>query len=62
MSSRFTILAGRAINALAPRGAGWKGAMMDNPLLILDLMRAFYWFDEQLRARRDLRRLLKSCK
>lgn len=24
---------------------------MDNPLLILDLMRAFYWFDEQLRAR-----------
>ncbi len=24
---------------------------MDNSLLILDLMRAFYWFDEQLRAR-----------
>lgn len=24
---------------------------MDNSLLILDLMRAFYWFDEQLRTR-----------
>lgn len=24
---------------------------MDNPLLLLDLMRAFYWFDEQLRTR-----------
>lgn len=24
---------------------------MDSPLLMLDLMRAFYWFDEQLRTR-----------
>lgn len=36
---------------LASAAQGWDGGTMNDSLLMLDLMRTFYWFDEQLRAR-----------
>jgi DNA-binding MarR family transcriptional regulator len=50
----FTLLArDQSIScfALAPRNEARKEGVMNSNLVMLDLMRAFMWFDEQLRAR-----------
>ncbi|AYG93901.1 MarR family transcriptional regulator [Brevundimonas naejangsanensis] len=55
MSSKLTKNRHDGVLGLSRRAAGGDTGAMNRPLLMLDLVRTLYWFDEQLQSRLDTR-------